>query len=318
MALTRKSRAATISIVSNSCLVAGKLVVGGLSGSVSIVAEALHSGIDLVAAVIAFFSVRVADQPPDGDHPFGHEKAEPISGAVEALLIVLAALWIVYEAVDRLFTGGAVQMLGLAAGVMGVSALVNAAVARYLLRVAREEDSLALEADGHHLATDVITSLGVAAGLGLVWWTGWQALDAIAALCVAAWIGVIGWKLTRTAARQLMDHGLDEGDLDKIRAILAATPDIHSWHRLQTRKAGAKRHVIVHILCRGDMPLFEAHQVADRIEKQIAQALEPAQVVIHIDAYDPAKLEAALRERDRRGAPGEMAGAPVDTPDRDE
>ena len=283
MALNRKSRAAALSIASNSCLVAGKLVIGLISGSVAIVAEALHSGIDLVAAVIAFFSVRIADRPADSDHPFGHGKAEAISGAIEALLIVLAAIWIVYEAAHRLMVGGEVEQLGLATGVMIASAVANWIISRYLLKVAREEDSLALEADGHHLSTDTYTSLGVALGLGLVWATGYTPLDAIAALAVAVWIGWIGWGLTVKATGQLMDRGLPEEELKRIQAILDGEDRCHSFHKLMTRKAGAKRIVIVHVVCDGDLSLREAHRVADELEHKIAEQLSPAQVTIHVD-----------------------------------
>lgn len=283
MALNRKSRAAALSIGSNTCLVAGKLVIGFASGSVAIVAEALHSGIDLVAAVIAFFSVRIADRPADGDHPFGHGKAEAISGAIEALLIVFAAIWIIYEAIHRLMTGGEVEQLGLATGVMIASAVINWFVSRYLLKVARQEDSLALEADGHHLSTDTYTSLGVAAGLGLVWATGYTPLDAIAALAVAVWIGWIGWGLTVKATGQLMDQGLPEEDLTIIQEILEAEERCFSFHKLMTRKTGATRIVIVHVECDGDLTLREAHTVADELEQKIGAALEPAQVTIHVD-----------------------------------
>jgi len=297
MAGSRKSRAAAVSIASNTSLVIGKLVVGALTGSVGIVAEALHSGIDLVAAVIAFFSVRIADRPPDRDHPYGHGKAEALSGAIEALLIVVAGAWIVYEAVHRLIHGGEVEMLGLAVGVMAISALVNTLVARYLLKVAREEDSLALEADGHHLATDVYTSLGVMAGLGLVWLTRWQPLDAIAALGVAIWIGAIGIKLTLSASKQLMDHCLPEQEVARIRRILDAEERIHSFHELRTRKAGSLCHVDVHITCSPDMMLKDAHQVADDLERRIKNVLASAQVVIHVDVHDRDGIEGGPRER---------------------
>lgn len=286
MALNRKSRAAALSIGSNSCLVAGKLVVGLLSGSVSIVAEALHSGIDLVAAVIAFFSVRIADRPADRDHPFGHGKAEAISGAIEALLIVLAAVWIIYEAVHRLRVGGKVEQMGLAMGVMIASAVINWFLSRYLLKVARQEDSLALEADGHHLSTDTYTSLGVAVGVGLVWATGYTPIDAIAALAVAIWIAWIGWRLTVKATDQLMDRGLPAEEIALIQAVLDEDGRCQSFHSLRTRKSGAQRHVIVHVVCEGDLPLRQAHQVADELERKIADALTPAFVTIHLDPED--------------------------------
>ncbi|MBN2495561.1 MAG: cation transporter [Deltaproteobacteria bacterium] len=281
MRSSRKSRAASLSVASNTLLTAGKLAAGIVTGSVGIIAEALHSGIDLVAALIAYFSVRISDLPPDRDHPYGHGKAESIAGAIEALLIVVAAVWIVYEAIDKLVHGAAVEMLGLAAGVMAVSAAANLAVSRYLLKVAREEDSLALEADGQHLATDVYTSAGVACGMAAVWLSGWDWLDPLAALAVAVLIGVIGIKLVRNATQQLMDHGLPEAEQAAIRAILEAEPRVLSWHRLLTRKAGSQRYVIVHAVFPADISLREAHAVTDALECRIAEQFAPAHVTIH-------------------------------------
>ena len=280
---TRPTRAASLSVFSNICLVVFKLTIGLMTGAVSVMAEALHSAIDLLAAMIAYFSLRIAAQPPDSDHPFGHGKAESISGALEALLIVGAAVWIVLEAVEALLEKRSATHLGLGIGVMLISAAINTVVSRHLLRVARETDSLALQADGQHLATDVVTSIGVALGLLLVWLTGWQPLDAIAALAVGTWIGVIGWKLTVSASKQLMDHGLPKEDLERLHQVLAAESRILSWHGLRTRKSGNLRHVDLHIVCPGHILLRDAHRVADDLEKGISAALAPATVVIHLD-----------------------------------
>lgn len=286
MGATRKSRAAAFSVLSNILLVCAKLAVGILSGSVAILAEAMHSGIDLVAALIAWFSVRIADSPPDESHPFGHGKAEAISGAVEAALIVAAGIWISYESVQKFLTGGRIESLHLAFSVMALSALANFFISRYLLKVAKEHDSLALEADGHHLATDVWTSAGVAVGMILVWLTGWHAMDAIVALLVALWIGFIGLRLTMAAVDQLMDRGLPEIEVDKIKDVLDGEDRILGWHGLKTRKAGSVRHVIVHVECDGSTPLFEAHSIADKLEDKIAEKIAPANVDIHMDVFD--------------------------------
>jgi len=177
--------AAVISVVSNSTLVVLKLAVGFLSGSVSIIAEGIHSANDLIAALIAFISIRISEKPPDKEHPYGHGKAESISAAAEAILIVGAAVWIVIEAVRRLLKPEPVEYLGVGAAVMGISVVLNIVVSRYLFRVAREEDSPALEADAHHLATDVYTSMGVVAGLAVTWLTGWHIVDPLMAIAVA-------------------------------------------------------------------------------------------------------------------------------------
>ncbi|MDW8290721.1 MAG: cation diffusion facilitator family transporter [Armatimonadota bacterium] len=291
--MSRKALAAAISVASNSSLVALKLLVGWASGSVSIIAEAIHSANDLLAALIALVSVRIAERPPDAQHPYGHGKAEGISAAIEALLIVGAAIWIIVESVDRILHPRPVENLTLGIAVIGISALLNTVVSRYLFRVAREEDSPALEADAQHLATDVYTSLGVIAGLALTGATDWHLVDPLVAIGVALLILHIGWSLTTKSVHHLMDTQLPTAEVSRIELILNGEPRIHSWHNLRTRKAGNTRHIDLHIVFRNDATLVEAHQVADELEKRIAAELAPAQVVIHVDPYDPEKETSA-------------------------
>jgi len=287
--LSRKTLAATLSVISNSTLVVLKLLVGFLSGSVSIIAEGVHSANDLVASLIALISVRIAELPPDREHPYGHGKAESISAAAEAILIVGAAVWIVAEAIQKILKPQPVEHLGWGTTVMMVSVSLNVAVSRYLFRVAREEDSPALEADAHHLATDVYTSLGVLAGLGVTWLTGWHVIDPLVAIGVAMLILRIGLSLTMKSLHHLMDAQLPVAEVSRIEGILNGETRIHSWHNLRTRKSGNTRHIDLHIVFRNDATLLEAHQVADELEKRIAEELAPAHVVIHVDPYDPAK-----------------------------
>lgn len=294
--MSRKRLAATISVVSNSTLVVLKLLVGLLTGSVSVLAEAIHSANDLIASVIALVSIRIAERPPDREHPYGHGKAEGISAAVEAVLIAGAGLWIVVEAVQKILKRQAVEHLGWGAGVMVVSVVLNTIVSRYLFRVAREEDSPALEADAHHLATDVYTSLGVAGGLGLVWLTGWHIVDPVVAIAVALLIMRIGYSLTLKSLHHLMDARLPTTEIARIEDILNGETRIHSWHNLRTRKSGNVRHIDLHIVFRNDATLLEAHEVADALEKRIAQELAPAHVVIHVDPYDPQKADTLVKK----------------------
>src|SRR5512135_54240 len=262
MTLSRKSRAAALSVASNSTLVVLKLVVGVLSQSVSVLSEAIHSANDLVAALIAFASTKVSDRPSDERHPYGYGKAESVSGAVEAALILLAALWIVVEAARKLVHGGEVEHVGLGAAVMGISALVNVAVSLYLFRVAKQEDSLALEADAHHLATDVYTSAGVAAGLLVVWLTGWHVVDPLVAIAVALFIARIGWQLTMQAGGQLLDRSLPPAEVAEIEKVLRADPRVVGFHRLRSRKSGSDRYVDMHVVLPAPLGLGEAHEVA--------------------------------------------------------
>jgi cation diffusion facilitator family transporter len=282
----RKSRAALVSVISNTTLVVVKLIVGLLSGSVSILSEAIHSANDLLASLIAYFSVRISDRPADFDHPFGHGKAESISGLIEATLILFAAAWIVYEAVLRIQHGGEVAHLELGTGVMIFSVIMNTIVAKYLFKISREEDSLALEADAQHLSTDVYTSLGVALGLALVWITGWHIIDPIVAIIVAVLIAGIGWKLVKNAGHHLMDSSLPPTEIAGISEIVDADKRVASWHELRTRKSGSQRHIDLHIVLPSDSTLMQAHEIADELEKKIANRFSNAHVVIHVDPYD--------------------------------
>jgi cation diffusion facilitator family transporter len=292
--VSAKSRAAAVSVASNSCLVVLKLAVGLLSGSVSIVSEAIHSANDLLAAVIAWVSVRTSDKAADAEHQYGHGKIEGISGAVEAALIVVAAIWIVVEAVRKILHGGEVEHLGLGTAVMTVAVVVNIVVSRHLFKVAKQEDSLALEADAHHLSTDVYTSLGVAAGLAVVW--AWRTLtggskaldivDPIVAIAVALFILKIGVDLTKNAVGHLLDRRLPDEELETIHGILRRQQAVLEWHGLRTRKSGSDRFVDVHVTMRGDETLAEAHAAARAIEDEIARALRPAHAVVHVDPID--------------------------------
>jgi cation diffusion facilitator family transporter len=290
----RKARAAALSVASNTTLVVMKLLAGIFSGSVSILSEAIHSANDLLAAIIAFFSVRIADQPPDKEHPFGHGKAESISGAIEAGLIIFAAVWIAVEAVRKIVSGGEIEHVGFGSLIMGFSVVVNFFVSRHLFKVAKAEDSIALEADAHHLSTDVFTSLGVTIGLILVWITGWHIIDPIVALGVAVLIGKIGWQLTRDASRHLMDYQLPEAEVKQITQILDTETRIQSWHDLRTRKSGSYRHVDLHIVLRSDSSLMEAHEIADDLERRISGSLRAAHVVIHTDPYDDSTVQPSV------------------------
>jgi cation diffusion facilitator family transporter len=225
----------------------------------------------------------VSDRPSDERHPYGYGKAESVSGAVEAALILVAALWIVVEAVRKLVRGGEVEHLGLGAAVMGVSALVNVAISAYLFRVAKQEDSLALEADAHHLATDVYTSVGVGAGLLVVWLTGWHVVDPLVAIAVALLIARIGWQLTRQAGGQLLDRSLPAAEVAEIEKVLRADPRVVGFHRLRSRKSGSDRYVDMHVVLPARLGLGEAHDVARGLESAVERLLPRTHVVVHVD-----------------------------------
>jgi cation diffusion facilitator family transporter len=279
-----KMKAARISVVSNSLLVAAKLSVGFFMGSVAVLSEAMHSGLDLMASVIAFYAVRKAGKPADERHPYGHGKWENVSGVVEALLILLAAVYIVYEAIHRLQHGSTVSHLGLGTAIMALSAVVNWFVSRYLFRVAGETDSVALEADAWHLRADVYTSLGVLVGLGLIFFTKLTILDSVAAIAVAVLIIKSSVDLTKSAAADLFDTRLPREDEEIIKKVLSGYQEgCVDFHRLRSRKSGSMRFIDLHLVVPRKWSIEEAHQVSDRIEKEIRESLANTQVIIHID-----------------------------------
>ena len=290
----RKTAAALLSVASNSALVALKVVVGLAIGSVSVISEAIHSGLDLVAAIIALLAVRHSGRPPDPRHPFGHGKIENISGAIEALLIFLAAGWILWEAVHKLRSPHQVATPIWGVAVMALSAVANTLVSRLLLRVGRETESMALQADAVHLSTDVWTSLGVTGGLGLIWLGGlvrpgldlhW--LDPLAALVVALLIGRAAWRLTLESARDLLDESLPPVELAWIRDTVGALPHpVQGMHDLRTRKAGAHRFIELHLEVDGAITVHASHAIADDLERTVEARFPGAQALVHVDPFD--------------------------------
>ena len=279
-----KTGAARLSIISNTFLIVLKLIIGLITGSVSIIAEAVHSMNDLVAAFIAFLSVRVSDKPADLEHPFGHGKVENVSGTVEAVLIFVAAIAIIYEAVKKLITGVNIELTELGIGVMFISVVANIVVSRILYRVAQKTDSLALEADARHLSADVYTSLGVMVGLIAIKVTGLKILDPIVAIGVALFITKTAWIISRKTFGGLVDEKLPPGEEATIRAsILEHAKDVVGFHRLRTRKAGSHRYVDLHLVMENEVSLEQAHKMCDHLEKDIASKLPNTSIIIHCE-----------------------------------
>ena len=294
-----KSGAAALSIASNALLIAIKLAAGAITGSIAIVTEAIHSLIDLVASVVAFVSVRKADEPADAEHPYGHEKVESLAAAIEGMLILVGAGIIVYEATHRLVVGAEVETLGVGIAVMGFSVLANLGVSTVLSRQARAHDSPALEGDAAHLRTDALTSAGVLVGLALVQVTGDAAFDSITALLVAAAIVVAGLRIIRRSSGVLVDEALPADEMDRIEAAIAAarTPEVAGYHKLRARRAGSRRYIDLHVQYRSGTSLERAHELAHEMRDSIEAEIPGADVLIH------AEPETSLRE------PGDAAPA---------
>ena len=281
-----KSRAAAVSIVSNSALIVFKLAVGIMSGSIAIISEALHSGSDLVAAIIAFYSVRKAAVPPDLHHHYGHEKVENLSGVIEALLIIAAAGVIIYEGILKIIDGPHIDHIWLGITVMVVSGVVNLVVSRKVLYpVARRTQSAALEADAAHLLTDVYTSFGVAGGLLLVKLTGWELFDPIAAIAVAVLIIWTGYRLVVQSTKVLLDQTLPEEELEEIRRCVKDHRGdlIIGYHRLRARQAGNRRHIDLHVTVDESLTVAAAHEIAEHIAADIRDCVPNSDVLVHIE-----------------------------------
>lgn len=282
----RKTRVALLSIVSNTTLIIMKVVAGILSGSVSIISEAIHSSMDLVASIIAFFSVRTSSKPADRDHPYGHGKIENISGIAEGLLIFVAAGMIIKEALEKIRHPAPIEMAWVGITVMLVASVVNILVSRKLYQVAREEDSMALEADALHLKTDVYTSLGVALGLLLIKLTGMVILDPIVAILVALLIIKEAWELCSHAANFLLDTRLTDAEEAKIVSIIGNYSDqFNDFHKLKTRKSGNMKHIDFHITVAPHLTVAEVHELIGNLKKDMCNEFQYTRVSVHVDPY---------------------------------
>jgi cation diffusion facilitator family transporter len=277
-----KVKTARLSVVSNTLLIIMKVVAGIISGSVSIISEAIHSSMDLVAAIIAFFSVRVSDNPPDKRHPYGHGKFENISGVIEAMLIIAAAIWIIVESVKK-FMGEDIilEKIWIGSIVMVVSAIVNIFVSSRLYKVARETGSVALEADALHLKTDVYTSAGVALGLILILITGIKWLDPVIAILVALFILKESYSLLKRAFFPLLDIAWSEEEIKGLHRKLKNMGV--QYHDLRTRMSGNYKFIDIHVEMPADESVENAHNFCDKIEDELMATYKNLTVNIHVE-----------------------------------
>lgn len=278
-----KGNAALLSIVSNTFLIIFKLIAGLLIGSISVLSEAIHSSMDLLASIIAYFSIKKASQLEDEEHPFGHGKFENVSGLIEALLIFFAAAIIIFEAIKRILTGGNIENVGPGLLVMFVSAAVNFIISMRLLKISKETHSIALETDAMHLLTDVYTALGVFIGLVLVKITGLTILDPVFAILVAALIIKTSIQLVKKSMKDLVDSSLCSDDLNQIITIMQNHQEIQGYHKLRTRECGEKKEIDIHINIEGDYSLIEVHNICNGVENDIQSIFPGSYVLIHAE-----------------------------------
>ena len=286
--MAMKQRTAFISVLSNATLIVLKVVAGTLTGSVAILTEGVHSSVDLIASIVAYGSLRIAEEPADETHSYGHDKVENLAAAIEAVLILLGSVLISFEAIRRLINGGQDHLFGVGIGVLGVSAGVNLVVSAVIARNGRITNSPALEGDAAHLRTDAFSTAGVLAAIILVDVTGAQWIDPVVALIVAAAIVVTGLRLLTRAGQVLVDQSLPDAQVAAVeRAITSfAARGVVGFHELRTRAAGSRRYVDVHIQFRHGTSLEDAHRVSHELQDKVRDVLGGADVLIHLEPAD--------------------------------
>lgn len=287
--LVKKKAAAVASLAFNTASVVIKIVAALVTGSVSLLSEAVHSATDVLSSGLVWLGIRAAAVPPDEEHPFGHGKIESLSGFAEAIMLVGIVGYVGFESVRRLIAGPTVQQIDFGIAVMAASALGSFLVARYVRGIGKEASSIALLSNSQHLMVDCVTSLGVLVALAITKLTGWAYADPLFALCFACFLGYGATKMVRAAFHELIDIRLPEDQLALIRSALDEEPEMLGYHRLRTRRSGGTSHVDLHIVVPNEWSVVQAHELADKLEHKIEALLSPAQVVIHVDPFDAHK-----------------------------
>ena len=285
MSITR--RVALLSVGASIVTLLLKFGAYYLTNSVGLLSDAAESGVNLTAALIAFAAITIADRPADENHSYGHDKAEYFSSGAEGALILVAAVTILYAAGKRILNPAPVENVGIGVAVAAIASTINFAVSRIMLRVSKEHDSIALEADAHHLMTDVWTSVGVIGGVILVGLTGWELLDPLLGIAVGINIIWMGIKLIRRSSQGLMDQALPAAEIELVQRAVAATAGADTpYHALRTRKSGSRRFVEMHLLLPGGTTVRESHDTVLEIEASIQEQLANTSITIHVEPLE--------------------------------
>ena len=283
-----KTRAAAVSIASNSCLIVLKVAAGLVTGSVGLLSDAVHSLMDLIASLIAWASVRKADAPADASHRYGHEKLEDLAAGAQALLLLFGALFIAFEAIQRLVNGGHVGTIGVGIGVAGAAAAVNLVVSTYLQRTGRATGSTALDANAADLRTDAIVSLAVLVSLVVVKLTGAAWMDPVVGLLVAAAISRTGVRILIEASRRLADEALPADELAALVQVVGSFvgQEVVGFHDLRARHVGSHHQVDLHLQFAAGTSLERAHYVSHQLQDAIVERLPGTTVLVHLEPED--------------------------------
>jgi cation diffusion facilitator family transporter len=283
-----RSGAARLSILVVVSLIILKVVVGIITGSLSVLAQAIDSFLDLFAVIITFLAISVAARPADESHPFGHGKAENVAAIIQAVLIFFAGGSIIYAAVRRIQTDAVLKMTEAGMIVMAVSIVASIFLSRYLLRTARREDSMALEANAHNIAADVYSAAAVLVGLLVVRFTDITIIDPILAGLVALYIFKVAFDVLKKSFGGLVDVKLPEDEESAVRSAITEHfgGEVVSFHRLRTRKAGSQRHIDLHLVMPKHFSIEKAHDMCDHLEKDIKSRWLNTEVIIHVEPCD--------------------------------
>lgn len=281
-------RFAWLSVATSIVTISLKMVAWWVTGSVGLLADAAESVVNLVAAVVALIAITVAERPADDDHQYGHSKAEYFSAVVEGAMIFVAATFILYTGVERLINPVPIESLGLGLAISVVAAVINGIVGTLLIRAGVRHRSPTLKADGKHLITDVVTSVGVVVGVTLVWITGWEFLDPVVAIAVGLNILFIGYRLVHESGMGLMDATLPEQDNRAIQEVLDRhrQPGRVDFHELRTRESGRWRFVEFHALVPGDWSVERGHDLVEKVEQEIHAALPHSHITTHLEPIE--------------------------------
>ncbi len=279
-----RRRAARLSIVSNTGLVFIKIAAGIVTGSIAVLAEGIQSTVDIFASIMIYAGLRAAERPPDKTHPYGHGKFENLASAVQMLLILGSTAFILHQAYQRLLHPQ-LPDVDWGIGAMGLAIVVDLAVSSHILRVARQTESLALEAEAQHLRSDMYASAGVLLGLMTVRFTGWAPLDPIIAALLTFVVIVTAIRLMGASLQPLLDQSLPGVEVAKIRRTLDADDRVMGYHKLRTRRAGTQRHVDVHILVDDNLTISQAHAIGEDMERALQKTLPNLDAVVHVEPY---------------------------------
>ncbi len=281
-----KLKAASYSIYVNVALTAAKLAVGILTGSIALLAEFLNSFFDLLASAFAYIGIYKASQPADSDHPYGHEKFENLSSLLQVVLITVTAFGIAWSAVSRLITPQQIESSWLGIAVMAGALAVDYFFGNYLLKISKEEGSVALETDAYHFTSDLWSGVAVIIGLACAS-AGFPQGDSVAALIVAAMMLKLSYELGSKSIGVLLDKGATDEEIERIAQILAKEPQIKGYHKLRTRHMGSKLIVDMHVLVDDRLSLSKAHAIAHKVEGRITQQVPGVKdVTIHVEPFE--------------------------------